>query len=113
MVDDQGRRTMDGGPSGDTFGGSDAKDPEEQETLARELGRELTEVFSQFVRGETDFAELSFLAYETLQDLHVIASGAYEVEYDDAGEDGVTEDGYDREDATEQQEDLAQEPASR
>jgi hypothetical protein len=41
-----------------------------------------------------------------LEDLHVIASGDYELE-----EDGDIEDEYTEEGATEQQEDLSQEPA--
>jgi hypothetical protein len=41
-----------------------------------------------------------------LEDLHIIASGDYELE-----EDGGVEDEYTEEAATEQQEELAQEPA--
>ena len=86
------------------------KDPAEQEALARDLGEELVDIFARYVRGEVDFADLTFLTYETLQDLHIIASGAYELEYED-DEDGDVEDEYDIDEATEQQEDLAQEPA--
>ena len=82
------------------------KDPEEQESLARDLGEELTDVFARYVRGEVDYADLTFLTFETLQDLYVIASGAYELEYDDQADDEL-----DDEDAIEQQEDLSQEPA--
>jgi len=81
------------------------KDPAEQEALARDLGDELTDAFVRFVRGEVEFAELTFLAFDTLQDLHVVGSGAYELEYDEDDEDD------DQEEATEEQEDLAQEPA--
>jgi len=88
------------------------KDPAEQEGLARDLGEELTDLFARYVRAEIDFADLSFLTYETLQDLYVIASGAYELEYEEDGGDDE-EDGYDAAEATEQQEDLAQEPAGR
>jgi len=80
------------------------KDPMEQETLARGIGNELTEIFVRYVRGEVDFAEATFAAYDVLEDLHVIASGDYELEED-------LEDEYDEESATEEQEDLAQEPA--
>lgn len=74
--------------------------------LARGIGEELTEIFVRFVRGEVDFAEATFAAYDVLEDLHVIASGDYELEEDGDVEDEYTEDG-----ATEQQEELAQEPA--
>ena len=79
------------------------KDPAEQEQLARGIGNELTEIFVQFVRGEVDFAEATFATYDVLSDLHVIASGDYELEED--------EDEYSEESATEQQEDLSQEPS--
>ena len=82
------------------------KDPAEQEMLARGIGDELTEIFVRYVHGEVDFAEATFAAYDVLEDLHVIASGDYELE-----EDGDIEDDYTQEDATEQQEELAQEPA--
>jgi hypothetical protein len=98
------------------------KDPAEQEALARDLGEELTELFAEYVRGEVDFADLTFQTYETLQDLFVVASGAYELEYDsddesddlfadDADDEGGIHDRYDEAAATEQQEELAQEPA--
>ncbi|MBA2520642.1 MAG: hypothetical protein H0V24_13320 [Chloroflexia bacterium] len=94
------------------------KDPAEQEELARHLGEELSELFVRYVQGNLDFAELSFSAYDVLQDLHIIALGEYELEYDDedaaseeTSETGDTSSDYDRETATEQQEDLAQEPA--
>lgn len=95
-------------------GQTEAKDPAEQEALARDLGEELTDYFARYVRGEVDYADLTFLAFETLQDLYVVASGEYEVEYDDDDVDdaaGGIDDGYDKETATEQQEDLAQETA--
>src|SRR5215203_4957780 len=82
------------------------KDPAEQEMLARGIGNELTEIFVRYVHGEVDFAEATFAAYDVLEDLHVIASGEYELE-----EDGDIDDEYIEEGATEQQEDLAQEPA--
>lgn len=80
------------------------KDPMEQETLARGIGNELTEIFVRYVRGEVDFAEATFAAYDVLEDLHVIASGDYEL-------DEGLDDEYDEASATEEQEDLAQEPA--
>ncbi len=71
------------------------KDPAEQEALARDLGEELTDAFARYVRGEVDFAEVSFLVYDTLQDLHIIASGDYELDYDDEDEAADDEDGDD------------------
>ena len=82
------------------------KDPAEQEMLARGIGNELTEIFVGYVRGEYDFAEASFAAYDVLEDLHAIATGDYELD-----EDGDIDDDYDVDEATEIQEDLAQEPA--
>ncbi|HET7092254.1 MAG TPA: hypothetical protein VFI22_02220, partial [Thermomicrobiales bacterium] len=101
------------------------KDPAEQEALARDLAGELTDLFVQFVAGEIDFAEVSFATYDVLQDLHIIATGAYElVEADEASgdsddsdsddsdsDDGGLATGYSKETATEEQEDLAQEPS--
>jgi len=80
------------------------KDPVEQEMLARGIGNELTEIFVRYVRGEVDFAEASFAAYDVLEDLHAVATGDYELE-----EDG--EDEYSEEAATQEQEELAQEPS--
>ena len=82
------------------------KDPQEQEMLARGIGNELTEIFVRYVHGEVDFAEATFAAYDVLEDLHVIASGDYELE-----EDGELDDEYAVDEATEEQEELAQEPA--
>ena len=82
------------------------KDPAEQEMLARGIGDELTEIFVRFVRGELDFAETTFAAYDVLEDLHVIASGEYELE-----EDGDIVDEYTEAEATEEQEELAQAPS--
>ena len=83
------------------------KDPEEQAALAHDLAGELTELFEQFVRGEIDFAEVSFATYDVLQDLHVVATGAYELVEADEDED----DDEDEDEATEEQEDLSGEPA--
>jgi cobalamin biosynthesis protein CobT len=107
------------------------KDPAEQEALARDLAGELTDLFARYVSGGIDFAELSFATYDVLQDLHVVATGAYELVADDTsddpsddeedGEDGPAEgndeedggidDPYDEAAATEEQEDLSGEPA--
>jgi hypothetical protein len=105
------------------------KDPAEQEALARDLAGELTDLFVQFVAGEIDFAEVSFATYDVLQDLHIIATGAYELvegeegeesddsddsddsDSDDAEEAGGLATGYSVAVATEEQEDLAQEPS--
>ena len=96
--------------AGGSVGATDhGKDPAEQEALARDLGEEVADGFVRFVRGELDFAELTFLTYELLQDLHIVASGAYELE-DDEGDE---ENGYDEAEATQEQEELAQEPAGR
>lgn len=82
------------------------KDPAEQEMLARGIGSELTEIFVRYVHGELDFAEVSFASYDVLEDLHAIATGDYELE-----EDGDIDDDYSEDEATEEQEDLAQEPS--
>jgi hypothetical protein len=121
--------------------GGAVKDPAEQEALARDLAGELADVFARYVTGGIDFAELSFATYDVLQDLHVVATGAYELVADDTSddssddegdgddgggddegededgsagdgdEDGGIDDAYDEETATEQQEDLSGEPA--
>lgn len=83
---------------------------EEQEQLAREIGEELTEAFVAYVRGDVAFDDLSFGVFDALSDLHVIASGDYELTGEDeaqSGDDGV----YDEETAIDEQEDLSQEPA--
>ncbi len=86
---------------------------EEQEQLAREIGEELTDAFVAYVRGDVAFDDLSFGVFDALSDLHVIASGDYELAGDDEG-DGAEEDDagtYDEESAIDEQEDLSQEPA--
>ena len=105
------------------------KDPAEQVELAKHLGEEIGELFVRYVKGDLDFAEITFATYDMLQDLHIIAMGEYELEYDDEDEDDDADEGddveqaaeggtfgndnpdYDRDSATNQQEDLAQEPA--
>ena len=90
----------------------ETKDPAEQEALARDLGEELADAFVRHVRGELDFADLVFLTFATLQDLHVVAGGEYEVEYEDQdGEDHDPIERYNEGSGTDQQEELAQEPS--
>lgn len=84
---------------------------EEQERLAREIGDELADAFVAYVRGDLDFAELSFGVYDALRDLDVIASGDYELA-DDENDENVEDDQYDEDEAIEEQEELSQEPAS-
>lgn len=57
-----------------------AEKREEQEQLARDIGRELTDAFVAYVRGDVGFDDLTFGIYDALGDLHVIASGEYELE---------------------------------
>ena len=89
---------------------------EEQQQLAREIGEELTDAFAAYVQGDVSFEDLTFGVYDALSDLHVIASGEYELV--EEGENGTAEqteqdyESYDDEEATDQQEDLSQEPAS-
>ena len=81
---------------------------EEQERLAREIADELADAFVGYVRGDLDFAELSFGVYDALRDLDVIASGEYELTDDEDEDDDV----YDDDEAVEEQEELSQEPAT-
>ena len=106
-------------------GAGSEKDPNEQESLARDLAAELADIFAQYVRGDLDFAETSFATFDVLQDLHVVATGAYELVEDDDDDtsddtsddedddeaDGDTAEPYSDESAAEQQEDLSGEPA--
>jgi hypothetical protein len=67
-------------------------DPEElaaeQEQIAREIGRELTEAFVGYVHGEIDFEDLTFGIHDAMSDLSVVASGEYELEtLDDEDDD--------------------------
>ncbi|MDQ3044163.1 MAG: hypothetical protein M3R06_03290 [Chloroflexota bacterium] len=81
---------------------------EERETLATDIGGDLTDQFVAYIRGEIPFDELSFMVYDSLTELHIIASGEYELEYID--EDDIDTDYHEKE-ATAEQEDLAQEPS--
>lgn len=60
----------------------------EQQQLAREIGEELTDAFVAYVRGDVAFEDLTFGVFDALSDLHVIASGDYEIE---DGDDHVHE----------------------
>ena len=67
---------------------------EEQSQIAREIDEELTDAFVAFVRGDVAFDDLVFGVFDALNDLHVIASGEYELEEleeeDDEDESDVT-----------------------
>lgn len=52
----------------------------EQEDIARNIGRELTEAFVGYVHGEIDFEDLTFGLFDAMSDLSVVASGEYELE---------------------------------
>lgn len=80
---------------------------EEQEQLAREIGEELVDAFVAYVRGDVRFEDLTFGVFDALSDLHVIASGDYEL----ADENDDDHDEYDEGSATDEQEELSQEPA--
>ena len=85
-------------------------DPAEQEELARQVGEDLTDAFVRYVRGELPFEDVTFLTHDALQDVYFIGQGDYEVEdRDDEWDD--EDEGYDLDEATAEQEDLAQEPA--
>lgn len=91
---------------------SDATDQrQEQEQLARDIGEELTAAFIAYVRGEVAFDDLSFGVYDALSDLHVIASGDYELSDDDEEEAPDDSGTYDEDAAIDEQENLSQEPA--
>jgi hypothetical protein len=67
---------------------------EEQSQIAREIGEELTDAFVAFVRGDVAFDDLVFGVFDALNDLHVIASGEYELEEindEEAENDDVTD----------------------
>jgi hypothetical protein len=113
---------------------------EEQAQLAREIGEELTEAFVAYVQGDIAFEDLTFGVYDALSDLHVIAGGDYELtsdgddehdhhhdddddeneddelddedEFDDDDDEEEDDFAYDVDEATEEQEELSQEPAS-
>ncbi len=85
---------------------------DEQEQLAREIGEELVDAFVAYVRGDVQFEDLTFGVFDALSDLHVIASGDYELADDDGEDDQPDDDGMDEEsEAIAEQEELSQEPA--
>lgn len=60
----------------------------EQEDIARNIGRDLTEAFVGYVHGEIDFEDLTFGVFDAMSDLSVVASGEYELEtLDEEGDD--------------------------
>jgi hypothetical protein len=60
---------------------------DEQEQIAREVGAELTEAFVDYVHGRIDFEDLTFGLFDALSDLSVVASGEYELESVDDGDE--------------------------
>ncbi|HVL23510.1 MAG TPA: hypothetical protein VM450_05460 [Thermomicrobiales bacterium] len=65
---------------------------EEQSQIAREIGEELTDAFVAYVRGDVAFDDLVFGVFDALNDLHVIASGEYELEEMENDEDQEEDD---------------------
>lgn len=60
----------------------------EQEDIARNIGRDLTEAFVGYVHGKIDFEDLTFGVFDAMSDLSVVASGEYELEtLDEEGDD--------------------------
>jgi len=70
-----------------SHGSNGERDPEEQQSLARDLGESLTDLFQQFVKGDIKFEEVVFETFHALEDLAVIATGDYEIEYVDETEE--------------------------
>jgi hypothetical protein len=62
---------------------------EEQEQIAREIGGDITDAFVEYVLGNLAFEDLAFGVFDALSDLSVVASGEYEL---DEMEDGDDED---------------------
>ena len=88
-----------------------AANPEEQISIARDIARELGEVFVQFIQGQIDFPEVTFSTYDALQDLHAVSTGDYELIESAADEEADDDDGYDDEAHLREQEDRSGEPA--
>ncbi len=85
---------------------------EEQVQLAREIGEELVDAFVAYVRGDVQFEDLTFGVFDALSDLHVIASGDYELADEDSEEEEADEpEEDDANEAIAEQEELSQEPA--
>lgn len=72
----------------------------DEEQIVRTLARETEDSFLNYLHGEIEFDELTFELFDTLQAIHAVRTGGYTIEYVD-----------DEEEATETQEELAQEPA--
>jgi len=88
--------------------GDESEEMTERLGLARDIGQEISEIFVEYVRGSIGFDNLTFLTFEAIESIHAVASGDYELgEFDEDDEDG----GYEIEEATAEQEELAQEPA--
>ncbi len=92
----------------------------EQIQIARAIGAELTDTFVAYVRGRIAFDELTFGIHDAMSDLHAVASGEYELAADDDEHDHDHHHhdhehhhhpAYDEEEATDEQEELAQEPS--
>jgi hypothetical protein len=100
-------------PMSETDGNKEA----EQIQIARAIGQELTDAFVGYVRGRIGFDELTFGVYDAMSDLHAVASGDYELtddhdhDHDHGHHQHEHEHGYDDQEATEEQEELAQEPS--
>lgn len=60
---------------------------EEQEQIAREIGSDITDAFVEYVLGNLAFEDLVFGVFDALSDLSVVASGEYELEEMDEGDD--------------------------
>jgi ABC-type Zn2+ transport system substrate-binding protein/surface adhesin len=103
---------------------TDGSKEAEQIQIARAIGEELTGAFVAYVRGRVGFDALVFGIHDAMSDLHAVASGDYELAPDDDHEHGHDHEHhhhghehhhhgheYDDEEATEEQEELAQEPA--
>jgi hypothetical protein len=61
---------------------------EEQEQIAREIGGDITDAFVEYVLGNLAFEDLAFGVFDALSDLSVVASGEYELEEMEDGDDG-------------------------
>ncbi|MBA2247027.1 MAG: hypothetical protein H0W23_02780 [Chloroflexia bacterium] len=84
---------------------------EEQEQLAREIGEELVDAFVAYVRGDVPFEDLTFGVFDALSDLHVIASGDYELADEDEDDQQDEDEADEESEAIAEQEELSQEPA--
>src|SRR5690554_1766219 len=60
---------------------------EEQEQIAREIGGDITDAFVEYVLGNLAFDDLVFGVFDALSDLSVVASGEYELEEMESGDE--------------------------